>query len=313
MGRLLEALKQAETQRPSPRLATPPAIAPAAEEAALPEAAETEIPFIEWGPRKSMEASPSVLAAPAVRSIGPRIKDETDVVLVAPPHSVQFRAVPATKPMAKIAPELIAFHNPGHAVSTQYRELLQAILAGRPVDESQAFLFTAAHAGNGTTTTLLNAAITAARLGRRRVAVVDANLLKPALASALGLPEKPGLREVLAGVAALDEALQETAQPDLTALTAGVIQATGGIRFMAATIRSLLRQLRQRFDLIFVDAAAWDGRSETANLATICDAVYLVLSPNETDTPEIDELFRHIPEKGVKLAGCIISGAGGKS
>jgi Mrp family chromosome partitioning ATPase len=303
MGRMLEALKRSETPGQVPRLAQ----VSATEETLASEAVAAEIPFIEWGPRKSMEASPSVLAAPGPTR-PPRIADETAVALVAPPARIQFRPLPAAKSHGKVAAGLIAFHDPQSPLSAQYRELLNALLAGRPVEEPQALLFTAAHPGTGTTITLLNTTIMAARLGRRRIAVVDANLSKPGIAAALGLPEKPGLREVLAGVTSLDEALQETAQSDLTALTAGVTQATGGVRFLAETVRSLLRRLRQRFDLIFVDAPAWDGTVETINMAAACDAVYLVLSPNETDTQEVDALFRRLPEQGAKLAGCILAG-----
>jgi Mrp family chromosome partitioning ATPase len=302
MGRILQALKQGETQRGA--LSANPSAHVA------PNATEQEIPFIEWGPRRSMEASPSVLAAPAPAARGvsqARTSDETAVALVAPP-SIVFRPLPAAKDAGKFAPELVAFHDPDSVLSSQYRELLKGLLAAHSADEPRIMLFTAAHPGGGTTTTLLNAAIAAARAGRRRIAVVDANLSHPAIAAALGLSEKPGLREVLAGAASFDEALQETAQADLTALTAGVTLPTGGVRFIAETVRSLWRQLRQRFDLIFVDAPAWDSKPETVNIAAICDDVYLVLSPAETDTPEIDELLRHLPEQGAKLAGCIITG-----
>ncbi len=302
MGRLLEALKQA----PTPRLAPISADEPNAE-ALSAEESGAEIPFIEWGPRKSMEASPSVLAAPGPVK-APRVADETAVALVAPPSRILFRPVPSVKVAGKPAADVIAFHDPDSAVSAQYRELLNALLAARPVDEPQAWLFTAAHPGSGTTRTLLNTAITAARLGRRRIAVVDANLAKPAVASTLGLPEKPGLREVLAGVVSLDDALHETAQPGLVALTAGVAQATGGVRFLAETTRSLLRHLRQRFDLIFVDGPPCRATPEATALAAACDAVYMVLPPHETDTQETDELLRRLPEQGAKLTGCIIAG-----
>jgi Mrp family chromosome partitioning ATPase len=298
---MLQALKQADSPRPAPRLAAPPA------DATEMQSGETEIPFIEWGPHKSMEASPSVLAAPLPAGRRARVQDETAVLLVPPsPHGVLFRAVPSATPAAFV-PELIAFHQPEHAVSAQYRDLLAALLARLQSDTPQALLFTSPGSCGGTTTTLLNAAITAARLGRRRVAVADANPAQPGVARALNLPERPGLREVLAGGASLDEALHATAQADLTALTAGVAVSSGGVRFLAETLRSLLRQLRQRFDLVFVDGGAWGERPETANLAAACDAVFLVLPSNEADAPAADELLRRIPEQGGKLAGCILS------
>ena len=68
MGRMLDALKQADTQRRVPRLAQVPANGSANENDLVSETAALEIPFIEWGPRKSMEASPSVLASPGPAS-----------------------------------------------------------------------------------------------------------------------------------------------------------------------------------------------------------------------------------------------------
>jgi protein-tyrosine kinase len=307
MGRMLEALKRSET----PRLAPVPANGARNEAPPAATAVELEIPFIEWGPLKSMEASPSVLAAPGppARIVRPtRLEDETAVALVAPPTPVMFRALPAARPAATFAPELVAFHDPQSVISGQYRELLRALLAASPLEKSQALLFTAASAGRDTTTVLLNVAISAARLGWRCIAAVDANLAKPGLAAALGVAEKPGLREVLAGVTPLDEAVQETAQPNLAALTSGITPTTGGVRFRAETMRSVLRHLRERYDLIFVEAGTWDGSAEMMNLATACDNVYLLLSANESDTPQVDDLLRRLPEQGAKLAGCIIAG-----
>lgn len=291
MGRMLEVLRQAETHIASPDAAVP----------ALPQTAtETEVPFIEWGPSKSMEASASVLAAPAP----PRREAATPI---KPPHGVQFRNLSTAPAAGKMSAELIAFHDANHAVSAQYRDLLTAILAGRPNDASQCLLFTSSHPATSPTVSLLNVAITAARLGRP-VAVVDGNVTTPAVAELLGLPEQPGLREVLAGTAPLGGALRLTQQVGLTVLTAGVVRNTGTVRFLAETLRSLLRQLRQRFDLVLVDAGTWDVRAETANLAAACDAVYLVLPANESESLKVDDLLRRLPEQGVNLAGCIVAG-----
>ena len=59
-------------------------------------------------------------------------------------------------------------------------------------------LFAGAADDVGTSTVLLNLAVTLARQ-EATVTVVDAHLARPALADRLGLPPAPGLREVLAG------------------------------------------------------------------------------------------------------------------
>jgi Mrp family chromosome partitioning ATPase len=205
-----------------------------------------------------------------------------------------------------LAPELVAYHAPDQPAARQYREVLDAVLnATAANDHPAALLFTPVLPRSGNTTTLLNVALTAACKERRRIAVVDANLRHPTVAERLGLPLGPGLREVLAGTVALDDVLQATEQANLFALTAGVCEVAS-VRFAAETMHSLLRQLRQRFPLVFVDGPRWGGRADVTALAAACDAVFLVTPEQEAETPQTDALLQLIPTQGARLAGCIL-------
>jgi len=272
MGRILEALKK------SPRLPVPvadrpflhtpgPDSEPLAGEGgssglvSSSESSTEEIPFIEVGPHRSMEASPSVLAASPPANYGPRLavppcgepvteakREKGQATLPTPeqdeeapmPRKLRERALDAVVgsvagaeiPRPRLAPELIAYYRPDHAISQQYRKLLAPLLSVAPESRSQVLLFTAARPGSGTTTVLLNVALTAAGHGRRRVVVVDGNLRRPALADKLGLGAVAGLREVLGGTCSLEHALRETDQRNLFALTAGIVPASGGVRFV---------------------------------------------------------------------------------
>jgi len=271
-----------------------------------------------------MEASASVLAsAPTSAVPGPRLavsetEEPAEVTEEEAPmprklHGVTFRPAPdegdcRAESQPRFPPELIAYHRPDHPVSVQYRQVLASVLAASPEKESQVLLFTATRPGGGTTTVLLNVAITAARQARRRVVVVDGNLRRPALAERLGLRIGIGLRDVLAGTAALEQALQETDQPNLVALTAGAAGGGNGVRFVAETLRSLLRQLRHHFDLVLVDGPRWDGQPDVVLLGSACDAVYLVVPEGEAESPQVDDLFQIIPQHGARLGGCILAG-----
>jgi Mrp family chromosome partitioning ATPase len=280
---------------------------------------EAEMPFIEVGPHRSMEASPSVLASTSEG--GPGNGPAAPRPLFPEPRNVAFRALPGSEYRgghgSRIAPEVVAYHAPGDPLSGRYRDLLAALLtalgdlSGTKASLSPpALLFTSARPAAGTTTVLLNLAVTAARQGRRRVVVVDANFRRPAVAQRLGLPEIPGLREVLGGTISLDHALRETEQAHLLALPAGGPAAAepGGMRFVGGTVRSLLRQLRQRFDLVLVDAAPWDGRPDVTVPGAACDAVCLVVAEQEAETPEVDALLRGIPAQGAGVVGCVLTG-----
>jgi Mrp family chromosome partitioning ATPase len=306
MGRILDALKRADSTRGEvgrqPSAAPTVVPIPRVEEVV----AEEEIPFIEVGPHKSMEASPSVLAS--LSPSAPQRVPLGNVPAAAPAlRSVQFRPLSVRgESRSSFAPELAAYHAPEQSAARQYREVLEAVMHSSGASErATALLFTSVLPRTGNTTTLLNVAITAARQGHH-VVVVDANLRQPAVAEKLGLLAAPGLREVLTGAASLEEAVRSTAQANLFALTSGVRDSGSGMRFVGETMRSLLRQLRQRFPLVFVDGPSWDGRHDIKHLGAACDMVYLVVPEQEAETPQTDALLQLIPSQGARLAGCIL-------
>src|SRR5207244_5442164 len=106
-----------------------------------------EMPYIEVGGKgKAVEGSPSVLAAPAHRAAAraPALAPHGPLSVAFPP----CRPAPAPR----MAPEVIAYHQPEHEVSKQYRALLGQILT-EPADEAgRVLLFTAPGPAAGLTT-----------------------------------------------------------------------------------------------------------------------------------------------------------------
>src|SRR5207302_4188833 len=117
--------------------------------------------------------------------------------------------------------DLVAFHQPEHPLSEQYRGLLASLTAQLPGGEPLALLFTRGASEAGKTTVLLNLAVTCAGQGNARVAVVDAGGSQGAVARKLCLAPAPGLGEVLANTISLQRALAETGLPNLFVLPAG--------------------------------------------------------------------------------------------
>jgi Mrp family chromosome partitioning ATPase len=303
MSRTLDTLRQTDPRPPETPL--PAAASPQAEPPAAPAttAPEEEVPFIEVGPRRSFEASASVLATLPAAMPSRRPAPARDHGAIQKPHGVHFRAIAMP---TRFARELVAYHAPGQPAAAAYSELLRKIretVAGRGTERAAVLLFAATRPRTGATTALLNVAITAAVEGKP-VAVVDANLRRAAVAERLGLEPAPGLTEVLAGECSLADALRPTEQPRLFALTAGAptpMLATG------EELRTLLDQLRAEHDLVLVDAPHWDSRAGVMALASACDAVLLVVPACEADSPPASELVRALPEKGIPLAGCVLT------
>jgi Mrp family chromosome partitioning ATPase len=302
MGKIRETFRVVVEER-----VAPPG-SPVADGKAGPPADEepvVEMPFIEIGPRRHIEASPGLLDLPRPAAPAPA---------PARPSGVCFRALPpaphtaGTARRPRFAAELLAYHAPGQPASAQYAELLSAVLGaarGRAGPEGKVLLFTAVRTGVGATTALLNLAITAARQGRR-VIVVDANLRRSAVADRLGLERYPGLTEVLAGDIALAGAIRATAQEGLLVLSAG---APAALWADPESLRGLLAALAGQSDLVLVDGPCWDSRSGAASLAAVCEAAFLVVPAAEADTPPASELVHSLPAQGVALAGCVLTAA----
>jgi Mrp family chromosome partitioning ATPase len=230
-----------------------------------------------------------------------------------PAVAVLFKPIPPEPaplepPGKRFAPELLAYHQPDHPVSEQYRALWKSIAAPLPAGRAQVLLFTGAFPAAGTTTALLNLAVTAVREGKLRVVAMDADWRSPALADRLGLPLGPGLQEVLGGTVPLKRALQETGLPNLVALTAGAAGNNATAPLAGEGMRSVLRHLRSRFDLVLVDAPPWDGRPEVIALGSFADTVYLVTTQDKAQASEVTDLIELIPQQGSRLRGCILTG-----
>lgn len=288
MGKIRDTFRLVVEERPE-------GVTPAAPLALPTDEGPAEVPFIEIGPRRQMEASADVMACPGpVNHALPR------------PHHVLFRTLPQAKP-SRVARELIAFHNAGDPVSQQYADLLKSATESAGAGglaEAKLFLFTGVRSGVRSTTVLLNLAITAARQ-RKRVIVVDANLRRPAIAGRLGLEVAPGLTEVLAGDVPLATALRPSPQDGMRVLTSG---APTGLWLDSEEFRRLLLTLTHEADLVFVDGPCCDGRAGAATCAAACQVVFLVVPAEEADSAAANELVRGLPAKGINLAGCILTG-----
>jgi hypothetical protein len=289
MGKFLESLRHASTR---PASTEAPKLRNVTSPAAEVDITGEEIPFIEVGPHKSMEASASVLATRPLAAV------------TAPAATFHSSPVEITPRRPHFAPEVIAHHQPDHATSAQYRDLLAALTPAASGEGAQTLFFAPGLPGVDAAVVLLNLAVTAARPGDKRIIVVDGGAPHQALANHLGLAGRPGFGDVLCGRVALEQALQPTDFAHLTLLAAGAPPGTG-LRLIVETPHSVFRKLRQLCDLLLVLGPAWQDGGEA--LATACDVVYLVLPEREAGSPCVDELLQTFPLQRTHFGGCILA------
>jgi Mrp family chromosome partitioning ATPase len=309
MARILEAQRLAETRNLHTGEPSPAAEAPNGDA----ENGAEQYSFIEVGGTiLGIQASPDVLATPAAPARVLRSEPAPVPTLTQPepsrpalaeagPLFVAFQPWP-TSPAAPF-PELISYHQPDHPASNHYRSLLEQILGGDTAPSAQAFLLTGLCASAGTTTVLLNLAVSATLGGKRRVAVLDLNTIRPTAAKRLGLSAGMGIQEVLSGRSALEQAIQPTRVKELFVLAPAVKDNTAAV-FSAEAVRWIVSWLRQRFDLIFIDSATWEGNTLLAS----ADAVFLVAPRNGVSAPRLTNIGHAIARQGGLFRGVIQTG-----
>ncbi len=275
-----------------------------------------ETPFVEIGG----PGGPVFSASPTA---GPRIIPEAKIEakpeptrayprLVAPPApaylSVRFHDI-VTRGAAKPASDgpdssLVALHYPDHSASGEYRTLRDEIRKQLPETTSRLLLFNAVAPEAGTTTVLLNLAITLAQEGKNRVLVVDANTIRPGIAAKLALKPSPGLCEALIQQVPLAWAVQPSPVPGLHVLAAGNATDTTPGAVCRDFPRCLLL-LRQWFDWVLVDAGVWGVMPERDAACPSADAVYLVTREADSDRPEFLSVRGWVKELGGLLRGYV--------
>jgi Mrp family chromosome partitioning ATPase len=206
-----------------------------------------------------------------------------------------------------IAGDLAVYHQPEGLASQEFRAVANGIQQQLDAGGTHVLFFTGLSARAGTTTTVLNLAMTWSKHEKRKALIIDACEARAAAAAKLGLSNTPGLSDVLKGTVPLAQALQETKQANCWILAAGESTAEPNGASQAKAMRDLLRQARKEFDLILLDALPWNEESATISLASGADAVYLVLRQSETKTPKVDEVVSRLQRHDIFLGGCVIT------
>jgi capsular exopolysaccharide synthesis family protein len=216
-------------------------------------------------------------------------------------------AVPARALSAQLDPLLVGALAADSTAAEQYRALRTRIAhadTGGPVN---LLLITSPGRGEGKTLTAANLALTMAQEYQQRVCVIDADLRNPRLHRLFGLPDTPGLADVLAGRALLEEALVTVENHHVTVLPAGNAGAHPAELLGSMAMRRVLDTLRLQFDRVAIDAPSATPLADVGILTPLVDSVLLVVRAGVTSKPAIQEAVHAIDH--TKLLGLVLNEA----
>lgn len=159
----------------------------------------------------------------------------------------------------------------------------------------------------GKTVVATNLAIALA--SSRRVLLIDGDMRRPAVTTALGLhADRPGLAEVLSGVADVDSCL--TSVPDSSLMVLGAGRAAGNALdlLMSKKLNQMLVRLQSRFDVIIVDCPPVQLVSDALVLGRASSGMVYVVRSNSTSVRSVRRALRRLDKAGVEVLGVVLNG-----
>jgi succinoglycan biosynthesis transport protein ExoP len=194
--------------------------------------------------------------------------------------------------LGKMSPFLICLLNPKSTIAEAYRSLRTNMEFLALEKKVKTLTITSASLMEGKTTTAINLALTIAQAGKKTL-LVEADLRKPFLHHAFGLPRDPGLTEVIVGNKDWHECLRSVtdlmlgplgvdrlmASPNidkLHLLTSGSLPPNPAEFLNSQRMTELIEAFRQEYDFVIFDCPPILPVTDAAILASKTDGALIV-------------------------------------
>jgi receptor protein-tyrosine kinase len=194
--------------------------------------------------------------------------------------------------------------------------------------QARTIMLTSAVEGEGKSTTAANLAVTLARSGRR-VLLVDLDTRRPFIHRFFDLPRDDGLTRVALGHISLDAALRRVALTHssgndalssngngsgviagvLDVLTSGPLPPNPGEFAASKALADILRTLRERAEIVLVDAPPLLHLGDALALSSQVDALVLITRLHTLRRSMLIELRRVLDASPAEKVGFVLAGA----
>jgi len=167
-------------------------------------------------------------------------------------------------------------------------------------------VISSAGSGDGKTVTAINLAGAMALKSEAEILLIDGDLRRAQIAPLLGIPNTPGLAEVLAGRCQLEDAIVRLEQfPNLCVLPGGKPTANPTELLDSSRWLALCASVRQQFKYVIFDAPPIATVADYDLIQAHCDGVVLVVRPDHTDRKLCLQALEIVPKD--RLVGVVMN------
>lgn len=194
-----------------------------------------------------------------------------------------------------------------HAPRVEAFKMLRTNLQFVEVDRiSKVLVITSAVPLEGKSTTAVNLSITLAQAGQR-VLLVEADLRRPRVSDYLGLESTVGLTTVLIGRIGVEDAIQTWGEDGLDVITSGSAPPNPAELLQSHVMQDTLVKLRDRYDVIVIDAPPLLPVTDAALIAAQADGAVLVVRYGKTTKDQASDAAERLKSVDARIFGCVLN------
>lgn len=195
--------------------------------------------------------------------------------------------------------------HPNSLIAENFRLLHSNLEFFQAYNSARTILVTSPTQGNGKTTVAVNLALTIAA-SDQKVAVVDADLRRPAIHKALKISQSPGLADIIHSKVSVKEVVRPVKGKKIDVVAAGNIPPSVTEVVGSKRIATILNDLRDDYDAIIVDAPPL-VISDSYTLASKVDGIVLVLEPGMTRDDQAKVIKEQLNRAGARVIGIVFN------
>lgn len=204
---------------------------------------------------------------------------------------------------------LVAADDPRTAVVEAYRALRTNLTFAQTERRARSLIFASPMAGDGKTTSAVNAAISLAHQ-RLRVLLVDADLRRGGLHAVFGLPSGRGLSNVLDGTSTawdVRDRVDVGAGATLDVMSTGPLPPNPPELMGSACMRALLEALKDQYDVVVFDSPPLNLVTDAAVLGAQADGVLIVVRAGRTASAALAYAVEQLRNVRANVLGAVLN------
>ncbi len=209
-------------------------------------------------------------------------------------------------PHWEVHPSVVAVRERNSSITEQYRAVRTWLLSRNTTGEHSCIAVTSSVPREGKSVTVANLAVVMAEVRHLNVLAVDTDFRQAYLPTLYRLPNSPGLADVLAGRATLDESIAETPLGNLAVLPAGTCQDLNPAELINSTAAArVFEEIRERYHFVLVDTPPVQWVSDVGVIGGLCQGILMVVRMNKTPANVVRQSVHWLRSNNLNVIGCI--------